>query len=264
MIDLHFNDPDLLRQALTHRSFTADHPNNPTPDNERLEFLGDSILNYVSAQMLFRHFPDMTEGELTRLRAALVRTESLASLADELNLGEALRISKGEVIRGGRKRGTMLADAFEALIGAIYIDQGLEAVMSFVVPRLERLLARVQAAALEGDVRTILNEWSMSAFNRIPVYHEVEMTGPEHAPEFTFEVLIDDMVLGRGSGMSKQAAKQAAARDALSRRDTSRKHAPSRRHIPLRKRDTPPKRVTSRKSDTPRKRDTSRKRAKSD
>lgn len=219
MIKLRFNDPKLLQQALTHRSYRADHPNNLIPDNERLEFLGDSILNYVSAQMLFRQFPEVSEGELTRLRAALVRAESLAVLAKELDLGKALRISRGEVNRGGRERATMLADAFEALIGAIYVDQGLEAVMSFVVPRLERLLAHVQQEALEGDVRTKLNEWGMSQFNQIPVYHEVAMTGPIHAPEFTYEVLIGSRVMGRGTGMSKQAAKQAAARDALQKRD---------------------------------------------
>jgi ribonuclease-3 len=221
MIDLHFNDPELLRQALTHRSYLADHPNTPTQDNERLEFLGDSILNYVSAQMLYRRFPDMTEGELTRLRAALVRAESLAVLAKELDLGSALRISRGEAIKGGRERVTMLADAFEALIGAIYLDQGLAAVESFIIPRLERLLPHVQAEALEGDVRTILNEWGMSEFNQTPIYREVKVTGPVHAPEFTYEVLIGGRVLGRGTGASKQAAKQAAARDALRKRDAS-------------------------------------------
>jgi ribonuclease-3 len=240
MIDLHFNDPALLRQALTHRSYLADHPNNPIPDNERLEFLGDSILNYVSAQLLFRQFPAMTEGEMTLLRSALVRAESLAVLAKELNLGKALRISRGEENRGGRERATMLADAFEALIGAIYIDQGLEAVMSFVVPRLERLLTQVQQEALEGDVRTKLNEWGMSQFNQIPVYREVAMTGPIHAPEFTYEVLIGSRVMGRGTGMSKQAAKQAAARAALQKRDLRlTKRDALRKSITLRKRAKP-------------------------
>jgi ribonuclease-3 len=239
MIDLHFNDPDLLRQALTHRSYQADYPNNAIPDNERLEFLGDSILNYVSAQMLFRRFPEMSEGELTRLRAALVRAESLAVLAKELKLGRALRMSRGEVNNGGRERATMLADTFEALIGAIYIDQGLEAVMSFVVPRLERLLEHVQEAALEGDVRTKLNEWGMSQYNQIPVYREVAMTGPVHAPEFTYEVLIGSRVVGRGTGMSKQTAKQAAARDALQKRDARlTKGDALRTSLALRKRDT--------------------------
>jgi ribonuclease-3 len=240
MIDLHFNDPALLRQALTHRSYLADHPNNSIPDNERLEFLGDSILNYVSAQLLFRQFPAMTEGEMTLLRSALVRAESLAVLAKELNLGKALRISRGEENRGGRERATMLADAFEALIGAIYIDQGLEAVMSFVVPRLERLLTQVQQEALEGDVRTKLNEWGMSQFNQIPVYREVAMTGPIHAPEFTYEVLIGSRVMGRGTGMSKQAAKQAAARAALQKRDLRlTKRDALRKSITLRKRAKP-------------------------
>jgi ribonuclease-3 len=245
MIKLRFNDPNLLRQALTHRSYQADHPSNPIPDNERLEFLGDSILNYVSAQMLFRRFPEMSEGELTRLRAALVRAESLAVLAKELELGKALRMSKGEVNSGGRERATMLADAFEALIGAMYIDQGLEAVMSFTVPRLERLLEQVQEEALEGDVRTKLNNWGMSQYNQIPVYREVAVTGPVHAPEFTYEVLIGSRVVGRGTGMSKQSAKQAAARDALQKRDARRKrnalrkHIASHRHETLRKRSNP-------------------------
>ncbi len=252
MIDLHFNNPDLLIQALTHRSYLADHPNHSIQDNERLEFLGDSILNYVSAQMLFRQFPEMAEGELTRLRAALVRAEALAVLAKELNLGESLRISRGEANRGGRERASMLADAFEALIGAIYIDQGLEAVESFVLPRLERLLTIVQEEALEGDVRTKINQWGMSQFNQIPVYREVAMTGPVHAPEFTYEVLIGDRVMGRGSGMSKQTAKQAAARDALQKRDAR-----------LNKTDTLRKSLALRQSEASRKRG-SRKRSQPD
>ncbi|MDZ4763826.1 MAG: ribonuclease III [Chloroflexota bacterium] len=212
MVDLTFNDPTLLKQALTHRSYTAEHPEEPLPDNERLEFLGDAVLNFVSAQMLYRRFPEMTEGDLTRMRAALVKAESLAALAAELKLGGALRISKGEDRKGGRNRATMLCDAFEAVVGALYLDQGIEAAAAFVLPRLDRLLETVMADALDKDARSILQDWCQSTFNLTPEYRMVEMSGPEHAPLFTYEVLIADQVVGLGVGKSKQAAAQDAAR----------------------------------------------------
>jgi ribonuclease-3 len=215
MIDLKFNNPDLLRQALTHRSYTAEHPEETLPDNERLEFLGDAVLNYVSAQMLYRRFPDLREGDLTRLRAALVKAEALAALAGELHLGEHLRMGKGEDRKGGRQRATMLCDAFEALLGAIYLDQGMEAAASFVMPRLERQLERVIAEALDKDARSTFQDWCQATFSLTPTYRQVAATGPEHDPQFTYEVELDGQVVGRGVGRSKQAAAQAASRDAL-------------------------------------------------
>jgi ribonuclease-3 len=214
MTELIFRDLTLFKQALTHRSYTAEHPEEPLSDNERLEFLGDAVLNFISAQMLYRRFPEMDEGALTRMRAALVKAESLAILAAELKLGDQLRISKGEDRKGGRTRASLLCDVFEAVIGALYVDQGLDAAAAFVVPRLERLLETVIASSSDKDARSVLQDWAQATFNQTPEYHMVEMSGPEHAPQFIYEVTLGGRVIGRGIGKSKQAAAQDAARAA--------------------------------------------------
>lgn len=214
---LHFQEPALLQQALTHRSYVNEHDEDDLSDNERLEFLGDAVLDFISGELLFRRFPAMPEGDLTRLRAALVRTESLASLAVNCRLGEALRMGKGEEKGGGRERPNNLCGGFEALIGALYLDQGLEAVREFVTPQLLERLEQVLAESLDRDARSLLQEISQADYNQTPFYRLVEASGPEHEKEFTFDALIGDQVVGRGTGRSKQAASQAAARDALER-----------------------------------------------
>lgn len=217
---LRFRAPALLQQALTHRSYVNEHDEDDLSDNERLEFLGDAVLDFVSGEMLFRRFPAMPEGDLTRLRAALVRTESLASLAVRCRLGEALRMGKGEEKGGGRDRPNNLCGGFEALIGALYLDQGLDAVREFVTPRLLERLEQVLAESLDRDARSLLQEISQADYNQTPVYRLVEASGPEHEKAFIFEALIGDQVVGRGTGRSKQSASQAAARDALERLQT--------------------------------------------
>ncbi len=214
---LHFNDLSLLQQALTHRSYVNEHDENDLSDNERLEFLGDAVLDFISGEMLYRRFPAMPEGDLTRLRAALVRTESLASLAQRCRLGEALRMGKGEEKGGGRERPNNLCGGFEAMIGALYLDQGLEAVKVFVMPQLQERLEQVLAESLDRDARSILQEISQADYNLTPIYRLVAASGPEHEKQFTFEALIGEQVVGSGTGRSKQAASQAAARDALDR-----------------------------------------------
>ncbi|MCC6802529.1 MAG: ribonuclease III [Anaerolineae bacterium] len=214
---LRFRTPALLQQALTHRSYVNEHDEDDLSDNERLEFLGDAVLDFVSGELLFRRFPAMPEGDLTRLRAALVRTESLASLAVRCRLGEAIRMGKGEEKGGGRERPNNQCGGFEALIGALYLDQGLDAVREFVTPRLLERLEQVLAESLDRDARSLLQEISQADYNQTPVYRLVEASGPEHEKEFIFEALIGDQVVGRGGGRSKQAASQAAARDALDR-----------------------------------------------
>jgi ribonuclease-3 len=218
-IGLRFHDQTLLQQALTHRSYVNEHEDADLIDNERLEFLGDAVLDFVSGDMLFRRFPDALEGELTRLRAALVRTESLASLARLCALGEALRMGKGEENSGGRERLNNLCGGFEALIGALYIDQGLDAVKAFVTPLLLRRLEIIIAEQLDKDPRSLLQERSQAVYGKTPEYRFVESSGPEHEKAFTFEVLIGDWVAGRGVGRSKQAAAHAAAYDALEKLD---------------------------------------------
>ncbi|NDJ59665.1 MAG: ribonuclease III [Chloroflexi bacterium] len=214
---LNFKDLKLLQQALTHRSFVNENTGDDLVDNERLEFLGDAVLDFLTGDMLYRREPPMPEGDLTRLRAALVRTESLATLAHECQVGEALRMGRGEDNSGGRERPNNLCGAFEAVIGALYLDQGLQAVRDFVMPMLETRLEQVIAEALDKDARSLLQEHSQAEYNLTPAYRTVEATGPDHEKEFTIEVLIGEQVVGRGVGRSKQAASQAAARAGLKR-----------------------------------------------
>lgn len=214
---LHFNDPRLLQQALTHRSYVNEHDDSQAVDNERLEFLGDAIVDFIAGELLYHRFPDVDEGELTRLRSALVRTESLARLAEDCRVGEALRMGKGEEQGGGRTRLNNLCGAFEALVGALYLDQGLDAVREFLNPRFEARLTQVIQEQLDKDARSLLQERSQAEYSQTPQYRTVSMTGPDHEREFTVEVLIGERVVGTGTGRSKQAASQSAARDALRR-----------------------------------------------
>jgi len=214
-IDLKFHNPSLLTQALTHRSYINEHGATDTGDNERLEFLGDAVLDFLVGDMLYQRYSDMPEGDLTRLRAALVRTESLASLAQQMGLGEALRMGKGEETTGGRERQTNLCAVFESVVGALYLDQGLPAVQEFVLPQLNPLLEQIITAALDRDARSTLQEWSQAELNLTPIYRTVSSSGPDHQKEFLVEVLIGDVVAGQGIGRSKQAGAQAAARSAL-------------------------------------------------
>lgn len=214
-IDLKFRDPLLLRQALTHRSYINEHGASDTGDNERLEFLGDAVLDFLVGDMLYQRYVEMPEGDLTRLRAALVRTESLAALAQQLGLGSALRMGKGEENTGGRDRQTNLCAAFESVVGALYLDQGLPAVQEFVIPHLNPLLEQIITSALDRDARSSLQEWSQAELNLTPVYRTVSSSGPDHQKEFLVEVLIGETVAGQGVGRSKQSGAQAAARSAL-------------------------------------------------
>ncbi len=208
-----FNDPTLLERAMTHRSYK--HETEQQTDNERLEFLGDAILNFVSGDFLYHHFPKRAEGWLTRLRAALVRTESLKTLAVDCELGAALRMGHGEEMSGGRERKTNLCAAFEALVGALYLDQGIKAVRMFVTPMLERRLETVIEQASYQDARTLLQEWSQAERGITPIYTIVSESGPDHEKEYEAEVIIEEGTVGRGVGRSKRAAAQSAAQDAL-------------------------------------------------
>lgn len=210
-----FRDADILKQALTHRSYLNENPAQALKDNERLEFLGDAVLDFLTADLLYNRFPDFPEGRLTRLRAALVRNETLAELGRTCGIGEALLMGKGEEASGGRTRLNNLSRAFEAVIGGLYLDQGIEAIREFLLPHLLPLLERVLQEALDQDARSRLQEWSQAQRNVTPAYHTVGETGPDHSKEFLVEVTIGEEVIGRGSGRSKQSAAQAAAKDAL-------------------------------------------------
>lgn len=214
IMDVSFKNDALLTKALTHRSFVNEVEGH-VPDNERLEFLGDAVIGFITAEMLYNLYPDEPEGWLTQLRSALVRTESLAILAEECQLGDFLRMGRGEVNSGGRTRTTNLCRGFEAVMGALYMDQGIEAVKAFVLPRLQNLLKYILDNKLHLDARSMLQERSQADMRVTPVYRVVDTDGPEHEKEFIVEALVAGIVVGRGSGASKRGAAQSAARDAL-------------------------------------------------
>ena len=210
-----FNDPALLTRALTHRSYLNEHPDLPNEDNERLEFLGDAVLDFVAAEWLYEHFEDFAEGRLTSIRAAVVRMETLSQFSNRLSLGEKLRLGKGEAETGGRARQSLQADAFEALLGALYLDQGLAAVKQLLEPILADEIADILDGQRDRDAKSTLQEWCQARHNVTPHYRTVKETGPDHAKWFTVRVYLGEEHIGEGEGSSKQIAAQAAAADAL-------------------------------------------------
>ncbi len=216
-LGLKFHDYSLLLRALTHRSFLNENPESALEDNERLEFLGDAVLDFVVGAYLYNRFPELDEGGLTRLRSALVRTQTLANFARQLAIGDCLRLGLGEDENGGRRRSPILCAAFEAVVGAIYLDQGLEAVQPLVERLSAPALVKIRAEALHKDAKSEFQVWAQARHNKTPRYRVVSSSGPDHAKTFTLEVLVGDRVWGEGSGSSKQTAAQAAAADALFR-----------------------------------------------
>ncbi len=215
LIGIQFSDQSLLVRALTHKSYANEKPLRVLEDNQRLEFLGDAILDFLSGEWLYEHFPDASEGQLTRLRAALVRTETLAGFARDYRIGDALLLGHGEEDSGGRQRIANLCDAFEALIGALYLDQDLDAVRRFVYPLFERAAQETLEGERDKDAKSLLQEWSQRHLGLTPTYHAVSSTGPDHAKQFVVVVMIGDKLYGEGTGPRKQLAAQAAARHAL-------------------------------------------------
>ncbi|MDP2727205.1 MAG: ribonuclease III [Dehalococcoidia bacterium] len=205
----------LLKQALVHRSYLNENPHSPLASNERLEFIGDSVLGLVVTEELFRRYPEEPEGELTHLRASLVRGATLARWAQELGLGEQLLMAKGEEASGGRQRPANLANVMEAVLGAVYLDHGLEAVRGIVLPLLEEEVAEHWPKSLEKDPKSSLQELTQANWQMTPNYRTVDIEGPEHHRRFTVEVMVGERVLGQGAGASKRQAQQAAARVAL-------------------------------------------------
>lgn len=214
-IDVTFRDKSLLQRALTHRSYLNEHPEFQFEDNERLEFLGDAVIDFLAGEYLYHHFPELQEGPLTNLRSALVRRETLSAFAHEMNLGYHLLMGYGEAESGGRERPTVLSDAFEALVGSLYLDQGLEAARRFLTPFMEREVDRSLRDQWEKDPKSRLQELAQSQLRHTPRYITVSEIGPDHAKEFTIEVTIKGRPYGRGTGHNKQQAAQAAAQATL-------------------------------------------------
>ena len=225
--DLDFRDKSLLRTAFVHSSYVNEADEDDLTDNERLEFLGDSVLGFVVSQMLYERYPQASEGQLTSIRAALVRGETLARFAQQLDLGAYLLLGRGEEESGGRRRMTTLSATFEAVVGALYLDQGTAGVRRFVMPLVQADLDEVQRHALTKDPKSRLQEWSQSQLGAPPKYRVVAQDGPDHAKIFTTVVTVGEQTLGAGRGRSKQEASQAAAAMALARRGL-----PSPEHVP--------------------------------
>jgi ribonuclease-3 len=210
-----FTDPSLLTRALTHPSYVNEHPDERGGHNQRLEFLGDAVVDFVAARWVYEHYPEFGEGQMTRLRAALVRTETLAALARRVGIGSVLRLGRGEEESGGRERPANLCDAFEAVIGALYLDGGMEAVERFLIGLLEPVARETVAQEADWDAKSRLQEWSQAHLGVTPRYCIVAEDGPDHAKCFVAEVVLLPGQRARGSGRSKQAAEQAAAQQAL-------------------------------------------------
>jgi ribonuclease-3 len=198
-----FRDKSLLQRALTHRSYLNEHPEFPLDDNERLEFLGDAVLDFVTAEYLYHRFPELHEGPLTSLRSVLVRRSTLARFAREMELGAHLLMGHGEAETGGRNRPATLCAAFEAMVGALYLDQGLGSVRKLIEPLALPEVARTMQERLDRDPKSHLQEVAQARMHHTPRYTTVGESGPEHAKEFTVEVTI-------GGQVSAQAAARAA------------------------------------------------------
>lgn len=208
-ISYSFTQPELLQQALTHRSFSASN-------NERLEFLGDSVLNFIIAHQLFNLFPNLPEGDLSRLRAKLVKEASLAEIATDLHLGDALKLGEGELKSAGWRRPSILADALEAIVGAVYLDGGFDAAQKVVALLYRDKLSTIDPKAIDKDAKSQLQEYLQSKKMELPEYQVVSIEGEAHAQTFTVQCFIKKLKLTTtGVGTSRRVAEQQAAKLAM-------------------------------------------------
>jgi ribonuclease III len=208
-----YNNIVLYEQAMTHSSF-AHEKGHRRLHNERIEFLGDAVLELIISDYLYEKYPNLPEGKLTKLRADLVCEASLARLAFTLNLGQYLRLGRGEIVGGGASRPSLLGDAIEALIGALYLDLGMEVCRTNILKLYQPILQELQEGVLRRDYKTLLQEFSQARFSVTPVYRIVNESGPDHNKIFEAEVLMTTDPVGSGQGRSKKEAEQAAAKEA--------------------------------------------------
>jgi ribonuclease-3 len=219
-LKISFNDLSLLEQALVHSSYLNENPGFAPGSNERLEFLGDAILGFIVAEKLYQDFPDLAEGEMTKLRSVLVRRDTLARIALAIRLGDYLYLGRGEEASGGRDKLANLAGALEAVVAAVFLDRSLAITREFVLKLLEEELQKVVKQGTVIDYKSQLQELSQSRYRSTPDYRLLEEVGPDHDKKFTVEVRAGDIVLGRGSGKSKKMAETEAARSALEQLST--------------------------------------------
>ncbi len=208
-----FSDQSLLQQAVTHTSFLNEH-DDVGGDNERLEYLGDAVVDFVVADWLFRTYPDLKEGRLTRVRAALVQTKTLATFARTFDLGDYIRLGRGESDQASRDRDRILCSTLEAVLGAMYLDQGIEAVTNTLVPLITPCAAQIISEESDIDSKSQLQEWTQAEMGITPDYVTVGESGPDHDKQFVVEARLNDTVYGVGKGSSKRKAAQAAAKAA--------------------------------------------------
>jgi ribonuclease III len=213
-LGISFHKESLLEQAFVHSSYSNENPDFIWPSNERLEFLGDAVFNIVVTEKLYEEFPKLHEGELTEIRACLVCRDTLAELASSLNLGDWLLLGRGEETNEGRTKTSNLANAMEALVGALYLDQGLDKARKFILREVEPELEKLRAGKTTPNYKALVQELIQGQKKPTPVYRLVEATGPDHNKQFTAEILVDGEALGSGTGKSKKVAESQAARAA--------------------------------------------------
>jgi len=210
-----FENKKLLTEALTHRSFYYEHPDTSTTHNERLEFLGDSVLGFVIVEYLFLSDKNLPESAMAKIKSYLVKESVLSEIADSLFLGDYLRLGKGEEATGGRKKKSLLSDAIEAVLGAIYLEGGYQKAREVVLGLFRERIDTIMHSAVLSDYKTELQERTQLLFSTLPEYRVIKQEGEEHKKVFTIEVYIDGKMLGRGTGRSKKEAQTLAAREAL-------------------------------------------------
>lgn len=209
-----FKNPELLRCALTHSTYMNEHPEVKT-SNERLEFLGDALLGLLVAKLLYHQYPDMDEGNLTKLRSALVDEEQLAKFAKKLNLGSQMLLGKGEKLTGGCHSSNLLSSTFEAVIGAYFLDSGIENVSNFIEPTFTNVAKHFVEMQFDKNFKSMLQEWSLANLKELPKYKILKELGPDHNKSFVAEVRIQNKTYGEGEGQSKKEAEKSAAENAL-------------------------------------------------
>lgn len=213
-ITIVFSSQELLKRAFIHRSHLNEAKDTHV-SNERLEFLGDAVLSFLTSHYLYEQYPDFPEGTLTNIRSSLVKTQSLAEVARQLRLGDLLRLSHGEEASGGRNNVSLLADCFEALLGAIFLDQGMEVARTFLTTYLFTRTKQIVELKAYVDYKSLLQEIIQQESRISPTYHVIKSEGPDHAKTFWIQASVNTTVLGEGIGKSKQEAEQAAASNAL-------------------------------------------------
>jgi len=214
-----FADPTLLAQALTHKSYANEHRPEGVLDNERLEFLGDAVLDLVVSETLYQRQPSLSEGEMTRIRAEVVSEKGLGTLARSMGVGERLRLGRGEELTGGREKESLMADATEALFGAVFCDGGFSAVRPVILGLLDKLIRQAVATKSGLDAKTRLQEVLQARYGKLPRYFLTGSEGPDHDRSYQVEVRFDDETIAEGRGRTKKQAEQQAAGRALQQLD---------------------------------------------